>query len=726
MKYVYLFELDSVRKTDEEIIEGQLALYNEIVKNGNIVVLTYNQLVDSRGFFSLLSNADYFENLVALFKKGAIRISQYGENRTIAQYLLNSIEDDKQFIYSALPLKYCQKRLTALVKRSLMYSDLSEIHSYLSGEKDFNELEDLFVEVGSESNSKLSEQEMNTVLENLYWILSIVLRLSFIHDIYIPPRNESEYSHLKLHNILDIVLEFKVSDNQYWNEAIEIIRELHCYGTDDRSIYLREIQRLYSENSTVDVQSYQYAEIIVNLCYNYACEISICDISKHYNVAELDSTNDGMTTFKADFWSRFAQCWKNGANATERFLVSETNQYIKFQNYKCVPDFSEAIRINQYTNYSLESINAEISRYEFELDEQHRKQRLNVVKASGKQSSLLIICIIIACALELLFQWIQSATENIINLDSVILGVIETLVFLFVAEGVTNFLAQKVTWLSSLSDSLSGIRLVVKDMIHTVFQKRRTYTNGCQQGLNKKEAASCRFPIDYIKTSAIKKYIRFREENDGLSIVTQSTEYPLADVKRSEVIKQLIRDEELYQTRYGIVYESPYNTLLVDPIEKKEVDATEKKSFFPYERVIPAVDNGIVIVAMHKGNYILIEQFRHAIRKIQYGFPRGNAEQDSTIEKNIERELKEELKAKIMEQPVFLGSVVADSGLSGGTALVYLVEIEEYEANIGHEGILRTVELTKAEFMKKIRDRDIDDGFTLSAFSLLESQNQVL
>ena len=38
-EFVYLFELDSVRKTDEEIIAGQKALYNEIVNNGNIVVL---------------------------------------------------------------------------------------------------------------------------------------------------------------------------------------------------------------------------------------------------------------------------------------------------------------------------------------------------------------------------------------------------------------------------------------------------------------------------------------------------------------------------------------------------------------------------------------------------------------------------------------------------------------------------------------------------------------
>lgn len=45
-KNVYLFELDSVRKTDEEIEVAQNALLDEIVLNGNVVVMTYNQLVD--------------------------------------------------------------------------------------------------------------------------------------------------------------------------------------------------------------------------------------------------------------------------------------------------------------------------------------------------------------------------------------------------------------------------------------------------------------------------------------------------------------------------------------------------------------------------------------------------------------------------------------------------------------------------------------------------------
>lgn len=113
-KYVYLFELDSVRMSDEEILLGQQKLYDEIVHEGNIVVLTYNQLVDSRGFFSLLSDAAYYDSFMKLFEQGCIRVSQYGDERTISQYLLDALDEDKQFIFSALPLKFTQKRLSFL------------------------------------------------------------------------------------------------------------------------------------------------------------------------------------------------------------------------------------------------------------------------------------------------------------------------------------------------------------------------------------------------------------------------------------------------------------------------------------------------------------------------------------------------------------------------------------------------------------------------------------
>ena len=69
-KLVYLEELDSVRNTPDEIKIGQQALYEEIVINGNKVVLTFNQVLDSRAFLSAIENEKQYQHIIELFQKG--------------------------------------------------------------------------------------------------------------------------------------------------------------------------------------------------------------------------------------------------------------------------------------------------------------------------------------------------------------------------------------------------------------------------------------------------------------------------------------------------------------------------------------------------------------------------------------------------------------------------------------------------------------------------------
>ena len=206
-KYVYLFELDSVRKTDKEIIAGQKALYTEIVENGNIVVLTFNQLIDSRAFFSLFSIPGYRESIMTLFEKGAIRITQFNKTKTVAQYWLNAMEEGKQFIYSAIPLKYTQYELVDILRRSLMYSDLSELYSYTKEgwSKTTDELKKLF------PKENLSVTEMQTVMKNLYFMVSVALKLSTMNEIYISPKKLEDKQ--KFYAVLNKVLMFENSDN---------------------------------------------------------------------------------------------------------------------------------------------------------------------------------------------------------------------------------------------------------------------------------------------------------------------------------------------------------------------------------------------------------------------------------------------------------------------------------------------------------------------------------
>ena len=433
-KYVYLFELDSVSKTDADIIAGQKALYDEIVLNGNIVVLTYNQLVDSRGFFSLLRDPAYSRGLVKLFKRGAIRLSQFGDTRTVSQYLLNSIEDDKKFIYSALPLRYSQKRLTALMRRCLTYSDLSEIHDYMEladrgDEEGWEKVESLFVELvnGTEHATTLSKEQMQMVLENLYSLLAIVLRISTLHDIYICPRDPKEYQNLKLWNILDAVLKFDVAqENALFTQATEMLRGLDAFReqNQNRSVYIRQI---HDAADKVQASCRQYAQAVVDLCYNYACENSICNISKHYNVDELLEECAQKPTFQADFFSRMQQYWQDGNDGDARFPLEETNEFIPFAGREQIPDIQEAVRLVDYLDYKEPDEPETIARYEYGVDRQQKMQQKSIMSAIAQKMFFALLCIVIACFVEFAFNWMQDQFDTYFVFNSFV----ETILMLF-------------------------------------------------------------------------------------------------------------------------------------------------------------------------------------------------------------------------------------------------------------------------------------------------------
>ena len=81
-RFVYLYELDSVRNSSQEIQRGQDALFEEIVKKGNTVVLSFNQLTDSEAFLCAIRDEKMYEQMVTLFIQGALKISRYGNVRT--------------------------------------------------------------------------------------------------------------------------------------------------------------------------------------------------------------------------------------------------------------------------------------------------------------------------------------------------------------------------------------------------------------------------------------------------------------------------------------------------------------------------------------------------------------------------------------------------------------------------------------------------------------------
>ena len=196
--------------------------------------------------------------------------------------------------------------------------------------------------------------------------------------------------------------------------------------------------------------------------------------------------------------------------------------------------------------------------------------------------------------------------------------------------------------------------------------------------------------------------------------------------ERKSLVRKLQNLEEMYGYRFGVVYKSRYNTMIVDPIKVVSSGQGDNKepTFSTYERVVPSSGkDGVVMIPVYKGKFILIRQFRHAIRSEQYSFPRGFAEKvDKDSAESAIRELKEELGAQVSKEPRFLNCVTPDSGLASTQASVFLVEIDAYDPKIGHEGIEGSIELTAEEMNKGIEDGDINDGFTLSAWAMWNVQ----
>lgn len=168
----------------------------------------------------------------------------------------------------------------------------------------------------------------------------------------------------------------------------------------------------------------------------------------------------------------------------------------------------------------------------------------------------------------------------------------------------------------------------------------------------------------------------------------------------------------------GVTYESPYRLMVVDLVRGPE-------GLFAYERVLPAArGEAVVAVPLWEGKFVLLEQFRHALRRCQLAFPRGFGENGLTAEENARKEIAEELRAEVLDQRS-LGPIVSDSGLTGGEARAVLCRITRPDPPLHYEEIQGMVCMTPEELGRAIAGGQISDGFTLSACALYQAQKSL-
>lgn len=288
-RLVYLFELDSVKKTTVGEIrtkkgaikplyssEGIYAVMNEIVKNGNSVAVTLNQLTDSQ-FFSLAINDEKTFNIVlSLFERGKLRVSLYNDVRTASQYFQQALEkvisqntqNGETFIFSNLPVQKDDEPLLTTLRDALRFSDLSKIQALISSATD-----------------EAEKIRLTSILR----FIKLLLAVSVAETGNVLPKTESKRSFSQFMTAIIDAITTKIDNFPRKNDLILAVEKLKTIreniadtAINNRSNWLTLIDD--------DFPQAQMAKDLIHLGYNYTLEDSVSGASKHYDDEDFENS----------------------------------------------------------------------------------------------------------------------------------------------------------------------------------------------------------------------------------------------------------------------------------------------------------------------------------------------------------------------------------------------------------------------------------------------------
>ena len=130
---------------------------------------------------------------------------------------------------------------------------------------------------------------------------------------------------------------------------------------------------------------------------------------------------------------------------------------------------------------------------------------------------------------------------------------------------------------------------------------------------------------------------------------------------------------------------------------------------------------GVVVLPLYQGQVLLIRRFRHETRTWHIEIPRGFGTKGFSREENARRELKEEIGATI-SRLVSIGQVYPDGGALSEYNDFFYADVESYGEVEADEAIVELLPTPASEFERMIRDNEIKDGFTITAYGLAKAR----
>lgn len=444
-KLIYLFELDSMRSSKMEVNLAQKAILHEIVKNGNIIVLTYNQIVDSNGFLFFLHNEENFQLILHFIKQGYIKFSQYYNNDEVliaspVQYMLSNLEKN-EFHFTVLPIQDNETTIKKILKESLTNVDLSPFQNgeILSPNKcsffiNFVKLLTLISLESSAINppSAQSDFKLLKFLKNIYYYYS---------------KSTSDINSSMIKRNLEILKQSKefeeldknIKDNNLDDLIQNLIVDLPNVLTkliDNNNIQLETNQSnkfnnrsnwytLIQDNSNHNYKPDELvlAKCIIDLCYNYAVESSIHNISLHY---EWDADeNNVQSSFISDFTYRLILYWINYKIGIHQCSDPAHNKLFNYSEFP-LPYWKQA-RVLISPPISKENSNLFYAQSKSSLKNEQKIWKREILKDYLKNfysilTFALAFCIFDYGINDLIFPYIKNTFQIVSNLMNQYLG----------------------------------------------------------------------------------------------------------------------------------------------------------------------------------------------------------------------------------------------------------------------------------------------------------------
>ncbi len=161
----------------------------------------------------------------------------------------------------------------------------------------------------------------------------------------------------------------------------------------------------------------------------------------------------------------------------------------------------------------------------------------------------------------------------------------------------------------------------------------------------------------------------------------------------------------------GIAYQDQYAMILRDAVR------FPNGKLGTYIRMVGDGTPGVIVLPVCRGKILLIRHFRHATRTWHLEIPRGFGTLGLSGEENAKKELTEEIGATV-SRLISLGNVYPDAGADSGYNDFFYAEVESYGDLEVNEAITELLPTSITEFERMVRENEITDGFTLTAYAL--------